>query len=1799
MKKINLIEWLWKTDSHEKQTPQRFARYAAILIMLLTIGVGQMWADVAGFWSDGAAQVTFTVNERTVSADMNSSGFSEYDLGTVESLTLKSAWAKTWKNGGNVCGVDMYYKVSTTKPNTTSMTKNELRTFEDLGSGNQKISKSDINTSLTGGLTAGTTYYITINFDLYGNKNSSSGCYTGNGSLNNGNSQYIFKFKMADSNTKFTQGKYIYLDARNQTNWKSADFTARFYFKRYDTDADIANVTCANTNKLDSWVYYAVVPAGNYNGKLQVDRVNPNQISEQWCTTSVVAASGRSSGNNCLGGSSSSCAWSSPSWTTYAPPLSAVSLSDNGTVILAGGGTELNPYLIATGATIKVIASGTKAVADPDATIWYDIKDNTTSKQNSSTATYSFTASASANTVYQMKVDGYTKVSSTSSTTLTSSIIYYKTVSVKNISVYIYVGSCTSDQINSIELFGTPYVGSVALDDVHYYIGAFTTDGNWRKYTFTNVSEVQDLVVARSGGRAIDNITATADVYAKWDGTALDGKCVDAPNPTWNAAPRDGAVGGSFTASVTGAPAGATVSWSSTNSTAASVNASGVISYNAVGNATIKANVSWDATGDYCSGSYELSQAITVTSGATVSATRTCPAYVAAGVEGQVTLDISSTGASTGWYYRIYNGIGYEGPDNVNASSNSASWTMTGGINAGSNSYTIILYNGSGVEQARSSAVSVTGETAFSTTIAAGSNGSVSPSGTVYANNDHVHPSITATPSSNYHFVNWTSDNNTYASVADDDETTTTVTARESGHTITANFAGDQYSITYKDQGDVAFSGSHVDSPSAHPTTHTYGAATTLNSATKTGYSFGGWFTTSNCASGTDVTSLGATAYTSNITLYAKWTEVMSDLTTSCHYDAGTPGYAAPTVSGSATNVGYATTRTITATAAGTGYTFAGWTLTNCTRTDGGGATATSITIRSNGDGEDVSVVANYTEVLTTNWYITGATGTNYPFTGWGTSGTRMSKKSGHSTEEIYYCNITVNRVASGNEYEFQTYNHGNTTYYGYNNKDIDKEHNSTTVYSNNPNNMRFKPYVIGTYEFKLDNTGADPVLTVTWPVFNQVRISAASPSDAGNVGNYDLSAPVSNVRTVTRSLEANTTYTFKVVYDSEWYGNNDHTFTRETGTSSNTRTIATSSDDMTLTTDYAGDYTFRFNQSTKALSIDFPEAYKVTYGKGAVNGSASDCSAVDLDNSSASVTSNSTWVKKGHHVKLTAPIEDSGYTFDGWFDNNSSTGDAITTAKNCTITVASAETYYACYHEHKTAITINTDGHGTITTPDPNESPYSLGVATMQDINASANTGYHWNTWTVSGTAAVNSSAATQSNKAKGDGTVGGTGTVTATFSPNTYRVHFHRNGGAGETVYQNFTYDVAQNLTANSYTKTGYSFAGWALSTGGDVKYANSANVSNLTAENGVDFHLYAKWTPNPYTVVLDKQTSAEGYGGNAGTVANQTVTFDATPATVSGTMPSAANGYAFMGFYSATGGNGRRFIDPSGNWVTSAGDTISGGNWVKPAGITLYAYYKQAEITGITFTDGAVVAPNTSKTVTAVISPTPTGTTTVCWRVLYSNDNPMAPQPSFSSVSGNSVSFTAPAASGMYKMEAVLHLGGDCEGTELSTYAANFQVAGDHEVTIQYLCGGEAIKASETVTARPLDWSDDITAPDIFGYTFSRWVALDGVSIKDHANDTSTTATIQIKAVYDGKLKAEYSQNSIIYFKNTLGWENVYVNFYSSSYWNNPKGSGNEGVTNRNKMMTRIGDTDVWYYDYGLQGMVLPISGEIILS
>lgn len=93
---------------------------------------------------------------------------------------------------------------------------------------------------------------------------------------------------------------------------------------------------------------------------------------------------------------------------------------------------------------------------------------------------------------------------------------------------------------------------------------------------------------------------------------------------------------------------------------------------------------------------------------------------------------------------------------------------------------------------------------------------------------------------------------------------------KDGGVTLYAKWTADEYTISYKDEGNVAYSGSNS---ALLPTTHTYGAATDLVDGVKSGYRFDGWFDNSSCT-GSAITTIGATAITANTTYYAKWTEV-------------------------------------------------------------------------------------------------------------------------------------------------------------------------------------------------------------------------------------------------------------------------------------------------------------------------------------------------------------------------------------------------------------------------------------------------------------------------------------------------------------------------------------------------------------------------------------------------------------------------------------------------------------------------------------------------------------------------------------------------------------------------------------------------------------------------------------------------------------------------------------------------------------------------------------------------------------
>ena len=191
--------------------------------------------------------------------------------------------------------------------------------------------------------------------------------------------------------------------------------------------------------------------------------------------------------------------------------------------------------------------------------------------------------------------------------------------------------------------------------------------------------------------------------------------------------------------------------------------------------------------------------------------------------------------------------------------------------------------------------------------------------------------------------------------------------------------------------------------------------------------------------------------------------------------------------------------------------------------------------------------------------------------------------------------------------------------------------------------------------------------------------------------------------------------------------------------------------------------------------------------------------------------------------------------------------------------------------------VTVTDDGHGSGTA-----SVLAPAAGAADTLTATPATGYTFHAWvpvTPSGLAIGGDGGFTAPGSAV---------TVQATFSPNSYTVHFDGNGAdGGTTAAQSLTYDQAAPLTANGFTDTGKQFIGWSTTATGAPVYADQASVENLTAVAKGTVTLYARWSAagsDQVTVTGDSHvavgSSADASGGWA--APGTTVTLTATPAT-----------------------------------------------------------------------------------------------------------------------------------------------------------------------------------------------------------------------------------------------------------------------------------------------------------------------------
>ncbi|MCL2066705.1 MAG: InlB B-repeat-containing protein [Treponema sp.] len=127
------------------------------------------------------------------------------------------------------------------------------------------------------------------------------------------------------------------------------------------------------------------------------------------------------------------------------------------------------------------------------------------------------------------------------------------------------------------------------------------------------------------------------------------------------------------------------------------------------------------------------------------------------------------------------------------------------------------------------------------------------------------------------------------------------------------------------------------------------------------------------------------------------------------------------------------------------------------------------------------------------------------------------------------------------------------------------------------------------------------------------------------------------------------------------------------------------------------------------------------------------------------------------------------------------------------------------------------------------------------------------------------------------------------AKWGTYTYTVRYHANNGTGLMADSQFTGGVVQNLRANTFTRSGYIFAGWALGTGGPVDFADGVAVIDLAAEQGARVTLYAVWNAG-HVVIFNA-------AGGIPAPASQLVDYGGT---ISKPANPARTGYTFSGWH-----------------------------------------------------------------------------------------------------------------------------------------------------------------------------------------------------------------------------------------------------------------------------------------------------------
>ncbi len=171
----------------------------------------------------------------------------------------------------------------------------------------------------------------------------------------------------------------------------------------------------------------------------------------------------------------------------------------------------------------------------------------------------------------------------------------------------------------------------------------------------------------------------------------------------------------------------------------------------------------------------------------------------------------------------------------------------------------------------------------------------------------------------------------------------------------------------------------------------------------------------------------------------------------------------------------------------------------------------------------------------------------------------------------------------------------------------------------------------------------------------------------------------------------------------------------------------------------------------------------------------------------------------------LTFTPSRSYYTFLGW--GTSSTATTAKYASGGAVAITADTTLYAVWEPYTYTVTYNPNGaSGSATSV---SATYDTAL-TLKGSSTFSRSGYTFQEWNTKADGTGTAYAAGDSVKNLTT-TNGGTVNLYAIWSANVITVHYDANGGSGAMEDSTFVYNGSTPLSANAFTRTGFTFMGW----------------------------------------------------------------------------------------------------------------------------------------------------------------------------------------------------------------------------------------------------------------------------------------------------------------------------------------------------------------------------------------------------